>query len=327
VRTGAAAGYTGYYHEALPYASEEELLAVVVPFLSGGVAADEPTVVAFGEQHAELVRAALPPEVASSVHFHPGGDMYARPASAIRSYREMLADYTASGAEQIRIVGELPPIALEATWDWWAKYESAINDAYDEFPLWSMCAYDTTSPASVLDDVACTHPRTARPGDQHLSNAEYLKPAQFLARRIPIVPDPLQLTTPAVDLKDPTTADARAAIAMVNDTTAGGILSSGQLGDLQLAVTEAVANGLTHGTPPVGVRCWAADDRIVITVSDRGTGPTDPFGGLQAAAHAPHGGFGLWLTHLLCDHVAMALDDDGFTIRMISGNPHHRVGR
>lgn len=163
MRTGAAAGHNGYFHEAVYYASDEELLAVVVPFLRGGVAAGEPTVVALGEQHAALVRAALPATDAGRVVFHPGGDMYARPASAIRAYRAMLADHTAAEAEQIRIIGELPPSELGATWDWWARYESAINHAYDEFPLWSMCAYDTrTTPAHVLADVARTHPPCRR---------------------------------------------------------------------------------------------------------------------------------------------------------------------
>jgi anti-sigma regulatory factor (Ser/Thr protein kinase) len=323
MRTGAAAGHVGYFHEALPYASDEELLAVVIPFLSEGVTEGEPTIVALGEQHAELVCAALPPEIVDRVDFHPGGDMYARPASAIRSYREMLAGYAAGGAGQIRIIGELPPTELGATWDWWARYESAINHAYDEYPLWSMCAYDMrVTPAHVLADVARTHPHTARPGDRHLPSSDYVVPDQFLDTRTPAAPDPLQLTTPAIDLEDPTAAETRVAIARLNET---GILSQRRLSDLQLAVTEVVTNGLTHGTPPVTVRCWAGKDRIVTTVTDRGQGPKDPFAGLQAAAHAPNGGFGLWLAHQLCDHVTMTHDDDGFTLRLISGDPYHRV--
>lgn len=326
MRTGAAAGHTGYFHEAVYYASDEELLAVVVPFLRGGVAEGEPTVVALGEQHAELVRAALPPSDASSVHFHPGGDMYARPASAIRAYRTMLADYTSAGATQIRIIGQLPPAELGETWDWWARYESAINHAYDEFPLWSMCAYNTrTTPTAVLADVARTHPRAAAPGDRHLPSSDYLEPRQFLTRRTPITPDPVQLTPPPVELEDPTPAATRAAVTQLNDTVPGGILSTDKLGDLHLAATEAVTNGLRHGKPPVTVRCWAAQDRIVVTVTDRGEGPSDPFAGLQAAAHAPNGGVGLWLAYQLCDHVATHHGTDGFTLRLISGNPYHRV--
>jgi anti-sigma regulatory factor (Ser/Thr protein kinase) len=325
MRTGAAAGHTGYFHEALYYASEDDLLSVVVPFLLGGVAAGEPTIVAFGAEHAELVHAALPPHAADAVVFHPGGDMYARPASAIRAYRDLLADHTAAGAGQIRIVGELPPAELGVTWDWWARYESAINRAYDEFPLWSMCAYDTTTtPAAVLADIARTHPRAAAPGDRHIPSSAYLEPEQFLTTPDTVVPDPVQLTKPAFDHENPHPADVRAAIAVLAGTLRTP-LPEDKVADLQLAATEAITNGLVHGTPPVLVRGWAGLDRVVVTVTDRGKGPTDPFAGLQPAAHAPAGGLGLWLLNQLCDHVATHRDLNGFTIRMISGNPYHRV--
>jgi anti-sigma regulatory factor (Ser/Thr protein kinase) len=326
MRTGAAAGHKGYFHEAAYYASDTDLLAIVVPFLLDGVAAGEPTVVAMGDEHAKLLRTALRPEDADRLIFRAGGDMYARPASAIRAYRTMLADFTADGAQQIRIIGELPPTELGVMWDWWARYESAINHAYDEFPLWSMCAYDTTTtPAGVLADVARTHPRAAEPGDRHLPSADYAEPPQFLGRPAKVLLDPLQLTEPAANLTNPTPADARTAVSNLNDTVPSGVLSADELDDLRLALTEALSNGLQHGVAPVTLRCWAAPDRIVVTVSDRGSGPTDPFAGLQAGAHAPNGGVGLWLTYQLCDHVAMYRTDDGFTLRMIVGNPYHRV--
>ena len=130
MRTGAAAGHVGYFHEAVCYDSDEHLLGVVVPFLLDGVAAGEPTVVSLGERNAALVRAALP--AGGPVIYLAGGDLYARPASAIRSYRRLLADHVSAGAGQIRIVGELAPGSFGSTWDWWARYESAINHAYDE---------------------------------------------------------------------------------------------------------------------------------------------------------------------------------------------------
>lgn len=325
MRTGAAAGQAGYFHEAVYYASDTEFLAVVVPFLRDGVAAGEPTVASLSEEHAALVRAALPPRDAATVVFQSHEEVYARPASAIRVCRTMLADYIAAGAGQIRIVGEIPSSEFGATWDWWARYESAINSAYDEFPLWSLCAYHAeTTPAAVLADVARTHPRVCVPGDEHLPNTDYLEPQRFLTRRTPVAPDPLQLGTP-LEITDPTPAGTRAAVTRLNDTVPGGILDGDKLADLHLAATEAVTNGLRHGKPPVIVRCWAGPDRIVVAVTDRGEGPRDPFAGLQAAAHAPHGGVGLWLAHQLCDHVAAHHDTDGFTLRLISGNPYHRV--
>lgn len=316
---------TGYLHEAVCYSSDEELLTVAVPFLRDGVADGEPTVVTLGAEKSALIRSALSPSDAGKVVFHSGGDVYARPAAAIRAYREMFTDYLASGANEIRVIGELPPSELGATWDWWARYESAINHAYGEFPLWTMCAYDArTTPATVLADVARTHPHAAA-GAEHVSSTDYQDPHSFLVRRAPVTPDPLQLTTPAVDLTDPAPSDLRRLLAQLNRTTQEAILSPDDLGDLQLAATEALTNGLRHGKPPVTVRAWAAPDRIVLTVTDRGDGPQDPFAGLQAAPHAPRGGVGLWLAHQLCDHVALHHGPDGFTLRLISGNPYHRV--
>ena len=320
MRTGVPAGHTGYYHEALRYSSDEELLAVVLPFLLGGVAAGEPTIVALGAPNTELVREALGED--TPVVFHSGGDTYARPASAIRNYTDLFARHTAEGAHQIRVVGELPPEALGATWDWWARYESAINDAYDEFPLWGMCAYDQrTTPPEVLADVARTHPHIARPGGTSLASAEYVEPDRLLRHDLPMVLDPLQQTVPAIELVNPAPAQARAVLAGMGD----GVLTPEALADLRIAVTETVTNALVHGTAPTVVRYWDGPDRVVVTVTDGGKGPGDPFAGLRAAAHAPSGGLGLWLTHQLCDHVSMSSDAGGFTVRMISGNPHHRV--
>lgn len=324
MRTGAAAGHEGYFHESVLYATDEELLAVVVPFLRGGVAEGEPTVVALGARTGGLVRSALTAAEAGRVTFHPGGDLYQRPASVIRSYRSLLAEHTAAGAGQIRIIGELPSSAFGPTWDWWARYEAAINQCYQEFPLWSMCAYDTrTTPAPMLADVERTHPVAALPDGRHLPNAAYELPERFLARPDAADSDPLEHTEPALRLIDPVPAAARAALTEVNRTA--GVLDEDGLADLLMAATEAVVNAQVHGVPPVELCCWAGRDRLVVTVTDQGTGPTDPFAGLRAAAHAPNGGLGLWLTYQLCDHVTMRRADGRFTIRLISGDPHHRV--
>lgn len=312
MRTGAAAGHRGYYHEALRYGSDDELVARLLPFLRGGLAAGEPTVVALGERNARLVRAALSPADADRLIFHSGDATYARPACAIRSYRNMFQEHTAAGAAQIRVVGELPPPAVGVLWDWWRRYESVINHAYKDYPLWSLCAYDIRStPEAVLRDVAATH-----------RGEEYVEPTEFLTRQRVADLDPLELTPPRVDLTDPSGADTRAALRALNTA---GVLSRAVLDDLMLAATEIVANAEMHGVPPVRVRCWVGEDRMVVSVSDQGKGPTDPFAGLLPAAHAPMGGLGLWLSHQLCDHVALRPGDGEFAVRLIAGVATHRV--
>ncbi|NES31578.1 sensor histidine kinase [Micromonospora terminaliae] len=320
MRTGAAAGHVGYYHEAILYDSDEHLLAVVLPFLLGGVEAGEPTVVGLGERNADLVRRALP--AGAGVTFLPGADLYARPTAAIRAYRKLLGSYVAEGARQIRIVGELPPAALGATWDWWARYESAINHAYDDFPLWSMCAYDVRdSPSRVLADVVRTHPRVALPDGSHKPTDAYTEPAAYLAEPRPMLPDPLQRTGPAVELVDPAPAEARDAVRAAHR----GQLPADHLDDLVVSVSEVVSNALRHGVPPVRMRLWSAPDRMVVTVQDRGPGPADPYAGLLPAGNGAAGGLGLWISHQSCNHVALHRDTDGFTIRLTAGNPYFPV--
>ncbi|MER6595625.1 sensor histidine kinase, partial [Micromonospora purpureochromogenes] len=309
MRTGAAAGHRGYFHEAVCYGSDEDLLAVVVPFLTGGVAAGEPTLVALGERNTALVRAALGPD--SGVSYLDGGDVYARPSAAIRSYRQLLADHVAAGAGQIRIIGELP--AFGPTWDWWARYESAINHAYDDFPLWGMCTYDTrTTPTAMLADVLRTHPSTAMPDGRHVPNEGYTPPEMYLRENRPIVPDPLQADAPAVELHDPTPARAREAV----HEAGRGRLKVDDVDDLAVAVSEVVTNALRHGRPPVRFRLWVGEDRIVVSVDDRGDGPSDPYAGLLPAGGAAPGGLGLWITHQSCNHVVMHRGADAFTLRL-----------
>src|ERR1700712_2645886 len=98
MRTGAADGHRGYFHEAGFYGSDDEFLDLVVPFVEGGIAAGEPTLLAFGEPNEKLVRDAMgEPEGLSYLR---GSAQYARPAGAIKKYRDLLAEHVAGGAGQ-----------------------------------------------------------------------------------------------------------------------------------------------------------------------------------------------------------------------------------
>lgn len=313
MRTGAAADHHGYLHEAVFYGGEGELLDVAIPFLREGIEAGEPVLVGFGVDHSGLVREALPD---GRVRFLSGGAMYARPASAVAAYRQLLREYVEAGAHQIRIIGELAPTDFGETWHWWARYESAINELYDDFPLWSMCAYDTrTTPRHVLDDVARTHPSVAMPAGRHEPSLQYIPPAAFLTSRRPLALDPLQHADPVVRLTDAPLADFRRAVDEANSVG----LPRDSVDNLKVAVNEVVTNALRYGHPPVEVRYWAGDGRMIVAVTNKGGAPDDPFIGLRPAAHAPHGGLGLWLVHQLCDDVRLDRGADGFTVTLTVG--------
>ncbi|MFD0592561.1 MEDS domain-containing protein [Catellatospora coxensis] len=179
MRTGAAAEHRGFFHETAFYASDEEFLSVVIPFLTGGVAEGEPTLAVFAERNERLVRDALGGD--SGVIFIRGDAQYQRPAGAIKRYREMLAAHVAAGAAQIRVAGDVPHPGVGVPWEWWARYEAAVNHAYDDFPMWGLCPYDTrTTPDEVLDFVRRTHPHIATPLG-HTANLAFQDPLALLA--------------------------------------------------------------------------------------------------------------------------------------------------
>jgi anti-sigma regulatory factor (Ser/Thr protein kinase) len=346
---GAPTDRPGYRHEAVLYDSDSEFLGLVVPFLQEGVAAGEPCLVALGASTTSLVREA----VGDTTGLTFLDDRYDRPASVIRSNRDLFAAHVADGASLIRVASEVPHPGVGAPWDGWARYEAAVNHAYAEFPLWGLCAYDTRiTPGPVLDDVARTHPHLAT-ADGRGVNPRYQDPTEFLARRPPSRGDPVETASPPViDLTDPTPATARGAVhaastsrpdTVRSDPTAAGTvqadapqadtpqretpqretpkLASTDIGSLVLGVSEAVTNALIHGRPPVRFRLWLAPDRMVATVTDRGDGPADPFAGLLPVSTTCPGGLGLWLTHQLCSHVTLDTTDHGFTIRLVVGTP------
>jgi anti-sigma regulatory factor (Ser/Thr protein kinase) len=308
---------TGFIHEAAFYDSDSVLLDVVIPFLEEAVQAGEPAVAALDERGNRLVRAALRDQ--SGVLFVDGSAQRRGPADTITAYRELFSEQVALGARRIRVVGSIPQPATGAPWGWWARYEAAINRLYADSPVWGICPYDTrVTPERVLDDVAQTHPFFAS-GRRHVPNAMFVSPETFLTRVRRASPDPLEQTPPTVELVDPSPVAARQA---ARDTARMADLEGVDVDDLVLVVNEAVTNGICHGTRPIRARLWAGRARIVVTVSDRGQGPTDPFVGLVPDSNSDSAGLGLWLTHQLCNHVTFETDAHGYTLRLVLGDPH-----
>jgi anti-sigma regulatory factor (Ser/Thr protein kinase) len=316
MRTGAAAGHLGCFHEAAFYGSDEDFLSIVVPFLEDGLEAGEPTLVAFDETNEKLIRGAM--GGGAGLSFLSGAVQYARPAGAIKKYRTMMAAHVAGGAEQIRIVGDVPHPGLGASWDRWARYEATVNHAFDDFPLWGLCPYDTRiTPDDVLADVARTHPHIASADGEHRPNAGFEDPIGFLGHLGPAEPDPLELAPPSAELWSFTSSAARDAV--IRGAADTGV-SPSDVDDLVIAVSEAVANADRYGVAPIRLRLWAGSDRLVVTVTDQGRGPADPFAGLVPARNST-GGLGLWIVHQLCARVTMSTGEDGFTLRMVVGRP------
>jgi anti-sigma regulatory factor (Ser/Thr protein kinase) len=313
MRTGAARGHAGHFHEAGFYGSDAEFRALIVPFVEEGIAASEPVIIGYDDRKNALVHSWLSDP--SAVTFPADNSLYATPARAIAAYRRLFELHVAQGAGQIRITGELPHPGNGGRFDGWDRYEAAVNTVWKDFPVWGLCLYDSaTAPAAVLDAAERTHPRIVSPSGARHANGRFQQVTEFEA--LPPAPDPLEPTTPTIELVDSSAAEARRALVQIGR----GRVADTILDDLLLGVTVAVSNAQIHGRPPTTVRIWAAPDRIVISVHDQGHGPADPLAGLVPA---PRGtatlGLGLWIIHQLDIDIALRHADDGFTVRLRGG--------
>lgn len=309
--------FDGFGHEAAFFSSDEESLAIVLPFVRAGLAHGEPVLVVLDEHLRDLVRSTI--GEMPGLHYHDRGADRTLPAVAIRVVRDQLTDLTAHATRPARLVGDLVAHVRGGRWAGWARYEAAINRIYAGFPVRALCVYDTRhAPEEVLHDVRLTHPYLALPGGARVPNEEYTDPQRFLAERLFTDGDPNERGEPVVDLIDPLPMLARRA---VRETAKSCLSDHDHVDDAVIAAGEAVANALRHGGPRVRVRVWAQPERLVVLVTDSGDGPRDPYVGLVPVASTAEGGRGLWMIHQVCSDVSMHRCPEGFTLRMVIEGP------
>jgi anti-sigma regulatory factor (Ser/Thr protein kinase) len=303
-----------YTHDALFFDSPGQLTDVAVPFLLEGLAAGEAAVVATSTGTANLLREAVDGD--PRVHVIERGDVYrARTPTAITTFRRLAEQHAADGVKRVRVVGEVDFGPTERDWLEWQRYESVINDALAEWPLWGLCVFDTQRlPAPLIESALRTHSTLVTDGDR-APNPDFADPADYL-RSLPVPVEPLEDTAPR--LAAPDVSDfigLRHAVAAELDRVPA---PRDAVEDFLLAVDEMTSNAMRHGGPPVSLRLWVADDRIVCTISDHGPGWDDPFAG-YGPAHGEdlsRGGMGLWLARQLCDHVDISSDGAGARVRL-----------
>jgi hypothetical protein len=314
MRTGRAEGCTGHVHEAGFYASDDEFLALIVPFVTEGLAAAEPVVIGYDERKCDLLRAELPrPE---QVTFIADSRLYATPARAIEAYRQQFEQHVATGAEQIRIAGDVPHEGNGGRFAGWDRYESAVNVTWQDYPVYSRCLYDATTVADdVRDVVERTHRRLLTADGRVDTSLRYQEVGDFVG--VPPAADPLEATRPDVVLIDAPLKNVRRRVA----AAARGRITPAVFDELLFALSEAVVNAQLYGRPPVTVRTWTDTDRVLVHVHDTGPGPADPLTGLVPAPDGTAGaGLGLWLAHQLPSlDIALLTDSDGFTVRLHGG--------
>jgi anti-sigma regulatory factor (Ser/Thr protein kinase) len=310
----------GFEHSALIYGSDEEFLETAVPFVEGGVAAGEPTLVAVQGRNIEILRAALGGEP-EGVTLLSVEEWYETSARTRDKFVRWAGERT--GSRRVRLIGE-PPWALgngPRVRDW-ARHESVLNVAFAGMPVSFMCPYDSRAlPEEIVEYARRTHPKIA--GRDGLRSSDvYEEPREFCRRLNTHVESP---EGDPVEVLDFNLADLRKMRRLVTSTAVSSGLSGSRADELALAVNEIASNAVVHGRLPATLRIWEGKGKLICEVSDAGDGIKDVLAGQLTPPLAGIGGRGIWLARMLCDAVEIR-NGVGCTVSIHANTPEFALG-
>ena len=291
-------------HPAFFYASREDYVAGLVPFITGGLQAGEPVLAALPGPNLDVVRSSLE-DAAEDVTFLDMSKLGRNPARIIPAIGRFVKDRAAGGS--VRFIGEpIWPGRPRAELEEATRHEALLNLAFGTTPMTILCPYDTTRlPAKVIDDARRTHPELLVGGHRRTS-PEYAG--------WPLHPDDAPLPrAPAGESM--TSEDVACLRHFVTDHARRLGVAADRVGDLAIAVTEVATNAVRHAGSPATLRIWNDRDAVVCDISDRGR-ITDPLAGRHLPAPDAESGRGLWLVNQLCDLVELRSGHWGTNIRL-----------
>jgi hypothetical protein len=129
---------SGLTHDAFVYSSDEEFLAGALPFLEEGIDRGEPILAAPTHANAQLLRGKLRRH-AKAVDWAENSEAH-RAVERLGIFLAYIAEHVSTGATRVRLLGEpcWPPEGGPGVAEW-KRYESFLNVALAERPVWLVC--------------------------------------------------------------------------------------------------------------------------------------------------------------------------------------------
>ena len=295
---------SGFHHEAVFYATDEEYLAGLMPDLREAIDGDGTILAAVADDKVALLRGALGAD-ADRVRFTDMERLGRNPACIIPAWREFMA--TASSGPRLGIGEPAWPGRSDAELNECRRHESLLNLAFGDGEPWRLlCPYDVRGlPADVLADARHNHPHVNREPCE-----DYVDPSVVLGWDGP-------LASPGADTAEMvfTREDLALVRRFVAEHAAGAGLAGERVSDLVLAVNELATNSMRHGGGRGLLSVWRENGTFLCEVHDRGR-ITDPLAGRDVPFDLRGGGRGLWLVNHLCDLVQVRSSEAGNVIRL-----------
>jgi anti-sigma regulatory factor (Ser/Thr protein kinase) len=279
-------------HEAFFYADPDEFLAGTVPFVRGGLEAEEAVMVALPPSNRELLRGELGAD-ATLVKFTEIEELGRNPARLTSAWSDFL--FT-NGEVGVRGLGEpVWPGRSEAELEECRRHEALLNRISGDASSASLlCPYD----AARLDDavlLAAEHTHPAVSGRQR--SERYEAGADVFAGRLGRPRGELIETVFAFDA-----AGLHSVRRLVFAEAARTDLETSRAGDLVLAASEVASNSIRHGGGVGVLQIWRRREEIVCEFRDSGR-IADPLVGRVRPGFDRLEGRGLWVAQQVCDLV------------------------
>jgi anti-sigma regulatory factor (Ser/Thr protein kinase) len=297
----------GFAHEGFVYDSEAEVRARVVPFVAEGIQRGEATIVVASETVREVLGEALGADrEALAVFADSAGFWQGDGHQTLVAYLESMGPLLEAGRPW-RLVGEPTWLALPAGGAW-SRFEAVANDAFADYPYYSLCLHDRRrlSPA-LVDNARRTHPLVWDGGE--VVPSPHYEPTEDFLRSVepPWTPAPEHRESVAVVTCGPARRYVRShVVAALAERTE----------DIALAVHEIVANALdAAGTAELSH--WQVGSTQVWEVRDDGPGLHGAASGYSPPALDLADGRGLWLARSLADEMVVRPHGPGTAVRLL----------
>ncbi|WP_433271326.1 anti-sigma factor RsbA family regulatory protein [Actinosynnema sp. CS-041913] len=294
-----------FVHPAVFYASDEEYLELLVPFVTEGLERGHPVAASVPGKRLRLLRDALG-DAADGVLLLDMEVEGRNPGRIIPAVLRRFADR--HPGTHVRIIGE--PIWVGRTdveYPACAQHEALINLAFAGRDVTIACPYDTASlEEHVVADALATHPlvwETTRRYD-----SDHYAPDAVVNR----YNQSLDTAPDAAVLQVAGTVGIREARRLATRQARHWHLPSERVADLELITTELVANGLRHTGGGCLLSFWQDGTHLVCTVQDSGH-LTDPLAGRRPATPEQESGRGLLVVNQLADLVRTHTTPHGTT--------------
>jgi anti-sigma regulatory factor (Ser/Thr protein kinase) len=303
---------SGYRHEALFYAGQDEFLESTATFIRDGITAGEPTLVMVGAKKIGLLRTTLGRN-AGNVEFADMTDVGVNPARIIPAWRDFMNSHAGDG-HGLRGIGEpIYPERSSAELAECHRHEALLNVAFDDsVPFFLLCPYDTTAlDPAVIADAEHNHPLLIRRQTEEQS-ATYLG---YQAATAPFTAPLPEAPADAVPLSFGSTTLTMLR-GFVSRRAARAGFRPAEIADLVFAVNEVATNSVRHGGGRGILRLWEEDDGALVCEIGDGGRLTHPLVGRERPRSEAAGGRGLWLVNQLCDLVQVRSFPSGAVVRL-----------